>query len=81
MKSRRAKPHRPCRKGKPLNVWLQTTEKENLKLLSAKTGIDQTKLIRRALALLLDAFNRGQLELGFPEPLPEFGSKSEESRL
>ena len=73
MKSRRQKSRRPARKGKPFSLWLQPVEKENLKQLSDKTGVDQTKLVRRGLALLFDAFNRGQLELGFPETLqPEF---------
>lgn len=40
-----------------------------MKQLSEKTGVDQTKLIRRGLALLFEMFNRGQLELGFPEDI------------
>jgi len=64
LKKRRSR--RPARKGKPLTVWLPGTEKEDLERLAAKTGLNQTKLVRRALALLFDAFNRGQLELGFP---------------
>jgi hypothetical protein len=66
MKSKK-KSRRPGRKGKPFSLWLQPLEKENLKQLSDKTGVDQTKLIRRGLALLFDAANRGQLELGFPD--------------
>ena len=65
--ARRRKARRPARNGKAFSLWLQPLEKENLKQLSDKTGVDQTKLIRRGIALLFDAFNRGQLELGFPE--------------
>ena len=72
--ARRQKARRPSRKGKAFSLWLQPLEKENLKQLSDKTGVDQTKLIRRGIALLFDAFNRGQLELGFPEPVqPDVG--------
>jgi ribbon-helix-helix protein len=67
MKSKKQKPRRPARRGKPFSLWLQPLEKQSLKQLSDKTGVDQTKLIRRGLALLFDAVNRGQLELGFPD--------------
>jgi hypothetical protein len=64
---KKQKTRRPIRKGKPFSLWLQPLEKASLKQLSDKTGVDQTKLIRRGLAFLFDAFNRGQLELGFPD--------------
>lgn len=67
MKPRKPKSRQPARRGKPFSLWLQPGERETLKRLSEKTGVDQTKLIRRGLALLFDTFNRGQLELGFPE--------------
>ena len=67
MKSKKQKSRKPRRKGKAFSLYLQPLEKENLKQLSDKTGVDQTKLIRRGLALLFDAVSRGQLELGFPE--------------
>ena len=79
MKPRKSRSRRPARKGKPFSLWLQPLEKENLKHLSDKTGVDQTKLIRRGIALLFDAFNRGQLELGFPDtvgPESSIGAKS-----
>jgi Ribbon-helix-helix domain len=69
MKPKRRKARRPARKGKAFSLWLQPLEKETLKQLSDKTGVDQTKLVRRGIALLFDAFNRGQLELGFPETI------------
>jgi hypothetical protein len=72
MKSKNQRSRRPGRKGKAFSLYLQPLEKENLKHLSDKTGVDQTKLIRRGLALLFDAVSRGQLELGFPDaPRPE----------
>jgi hypothetical protein len=49
------------------NVWLPQNEKQKLEQISEKTGIDQSKLARRALGMLYEAYNRGQLELGFPE--------------
>ena len=79
MKFRRQNSRRPARKGKPFSLWLQPLEKQSLKQLSDKTGVDQTKLIRRGLALLFDAVNRGQLELGFPEnirPESEMGTRN-----
>jgi hypothetical protein len=81
-KLRGRKSRQPARRGRPLSLWLPTAEKESLERLSLKTGIDQTKLVRRGLALLFDAINRGQLELGFPEldrsPTPDLsGLRSE----
>ena len=82
MRARKQKPRQPARKGKPFSLWLQPLEKENLKRLSDKTGVDQTKLIRRGLALLFDAFNRGQLELGFPENVrPRSGFSTRDASL
>jgi Ribbon-helix-helix domain len=69
MKPKKSKSRQPARKGKPFSLWLQPIEKQTLKQLSDKTGVDQTKLIRRGLALLFEKFNRGQLELGFPESI------------
>jgi Ribbon-helix-helix domain len=79
MRSRKSKTRRPARRGKPFSLWLQPNEKETLARLSEKTGVDQTKLIRRGLALLFDTFNRGQLELGFPENVqtqPELSTRN-----
>lgn len=53
------------------SVWLPRDEKYRLQEISRKTGIDQSKLTRKALGLLYDAYNRGQLELGFPDVNPE----------
>lgn len=74
MKLKKQKSHRPARRGSPFSLWLLPLEKENLKRLSDKTGVDQTKLIRKGLALLFDAVNRGQMELGFPDALPRGGA-------
>jgi hypothetical protein len=65
MKPRRTR--RAQRKTVLFNLWLQPEEKQRLEDLSVKTGVDQSKLVRRGLALLFAAFNRGQLELGFPD--------------
>ena len=65
------KPKRPARRTVLFTVWLPRDEKERLEQISLKTGLDQSKLARKALALLYEAYNRGQLELGFPEPKPE----------
>jgi len=82
MKSQKQKSRRPVRKGKPFSLWLQPFEKETLKKLSDKTGVDQTKLVRRGLALLFEAVNRGQLELGFPDiARPESGLSVESELL
>lgn len=82
MKSRKQKSRRPRRTGKAFSLWLQPLEKENLEQLSDKTGVDQTKLVRRGLALLFDAVNRGQLELGFPDTVqPESGLSSRNASL
>lgn len=63
------KPRRSPRKTLLLNVWLEPLQKRRLKQLAETTGLDQSKLVRRALGLLFDAFNRGQLELGFPDSM------------
>lgn len=69
MKIKKHKSRRTTRKTVLFNVWLQPFEREKLERLSAKTGVDQSKLVRRAIGLLFDAFNRGQIELGFPEAI------------
>jgi hypothetical protein len=63
------KPRRSARKAKLFVFWLPPEEKQKLERLSAKTGVDQSKLARRGLGMLFEAYNRGQLELGFPENL------------
>ena len=66
MKSQKRKARRP-RKTVLLNVWLPPDQKQALRQLADRTGLDQSKLVRRALGLLFNAFKHGQLELGFPE--------------
>jgi hypothetical protein len=69
---KKQKPRRSARKNTILfGVWLPRDEKQRLRQISIKTGIDQSKLARRALGLLFEAYNRGQLELGFPETQPQ----------
>ena len=64
---------RITRKRKPNTVLFairfQPEEKQRLEQLAEKTGLDQAKLVRRGLALVYEAFNRGQLELGFPQDM------------
>ena len=68
MKNRKPKNHRSLRRKSVLfGVWLSPEEKRKLLNLASQTGVDQSKLVRRGLQLLFDAFNRGQLELGFPD--------------
>jgi hypothetical protein len=62
-------------------VWLPRDEKERLEQISSKTGIDQSKLARRALGLLFEAYNRGQLELGFPDTRPQSGFGTQNAGL
>ena len=70
VKNHKPKPHRPSRRKTVLfGVWLSPEEKRRLLELAAQTGVDQSKLVRRGLRLLFEAFNRGQLELGFPDTL------------
>jgi len=67
------------RKTELFTLWLPPEQKRRLKDLAARTGVDQSKLARRALGLLFDAFNRGQLELGFPDvvrPEPSLSTKN-----
>lgn len=75
MRSKRQKPRRAYRRKTELfTLWLPAEQKRKLEHLAAKTGVDQSKLARRALVLLFEAFNRGQLELGFPDAMrPESG--------
>jgi hypothetical protein len=62
-------------------VWLPRNEKEKLEWISEKTGIDQSKLARRAFEMLFDAYNRGQLELGFPDTRPQSGLSTQRAGL
>lgn len=75
MKLKRQKPRRAFRRKTELfTLWLPPEQKRKLEHLAARTGVDQSKLARRALGLLFEAFNRGQLELGFPDTVrPESG--------
>ena len=75
MKTKRQKSRRAGRRKTELfTVWLPPELKRRLERLAARTGVDQSKLSRRALELLFEAFNRGQLELGFPDAIrPETG--------
>jgi Ribbon-helix-helix domain len=68
---KKQKPRKSPRKTILFGVWLPRDEKQRLEQISAKTGIDQSKLTRRALGLLFEAYNRGQLELGFPDSQPQ----------
>jgi len=79
MKSKKRKTRRSARKTVLFNVWLQPAERQRLEQLSVRTGVDQSNLVRHALGLLFDAFNRGQLELGFPDairPQSDFGVRN-----
>jgi ribbon-helix-helix protein len=69
------KPRRAARKTVLFAFWLPPEEKQKLEQLSTKTGIDQSKLARRGLGMLFEAYNRGQLELGFPEN-PQYSGAS-----
>jgi hypothetical protein len=70
MKQKKQKNHRSSRRKTELfTLWLPPDQKRQLEHLAARTGVDQSKLARRALGLLFDAFNRGQLELGFPDTM------------
>lgn len=62
-------------------VWLPRDEKERLEQISSKTGIAQSRLARRALGLLFEAYNRGQLELGFPDTQPQPGLETQNAGL
>lgn len=75
MRGKKQKPHRGTRRKTELfTLWLPPEQKRKLEHLAAKTGVNQSKLARRALGLLFEAFNRGQLELGFPDMMrPEAG--------
>ena len=80
MKPKNQKSRRSLRRKTVLfTLWLPPEQKRRLEHLAAKTGLNQSKLARRALGLLFDAFNRGQLELGFPDimrPESSLGTKN-----
>jgi len=70
MKQKKQKTRRSSRrKTKLFTLWLPPEQKRRLEHLAETTGVDQSKLARRALVLLFEAFNRGQLELGFPDAM------------
>jgi hypothetical protein len=78
---KKQKPRRLARKTVLFGFWLPPDEKQKLVRLSAKTGIDQSKLARRGLEMLFEAYNRGQLELGFPEVPQHSGIGSQNATM
>jgi hypothetical protein len=78
---RKQKSQRTSRKTVLFGFWLPPNEKHKLERLAAKTGVDQSKLVRRGLRLLFEAYNRGQLELGFPENLQQTGAGTQNAAL
>lgn len=55
LSSRLSKPQRvPRRSGRLISIWIQPRQKRTLEELADRTGINQSKLVRRALELLFD---------------------------
>ena len=55
------------RKGRLLNVWVSEDQKRRLDHVAATTLVNRSEIVRKALEVLFEQVDRGQLSLGFPE--------------
>jgi Ribbon-helix-helix protein, copG family len=61
------KPNRPKRNNCPINVLVRPDQKERLDSEVNRTDVNQSAIVRRALDLLFEHVDKGQLKLGFSE--------------
>lgn len=65
MRARRA--IKPRRNNCPINVLVRPDQKERLDSEVNRTNVNQSAMVRKALDILFDQIDKGQLKLGFSE--------------
>jgi hypothetical protein len=58
---------KPKRHNCPINVLVRPDQKRRLKSEFDRTNVNQSAMVRKALDLLFDEIDHGQLKLGFSE--------------
>lgn len=58
---------KPTRHNTPVNVLIRPDQKVRLDLEIERTHVNQSAIVRKALDLLFEQMDRGQLKLGFSE--------------
>ncbi len=64
---RGSKHPKPKRRNCPMNVLVRPDQKKRLESEVTRTNVNQSAMVRRALDILFDQIDRGQLRLGFSE--------------
>lgn len=64
---RATKPGRPKRHNCPINVLVRPDQKQRLESEVDRTHVNQSAMVRKALDLLFEHMDSGQLKLGFSE--------------
>lgn len=58
---------KPKRHNCPINVLVRPDQKRRLKVEFDRTNVNQSAMVRKALDLLFNQIDNGQLKLGFTE--------------
>ena len=61
------KPPKPKRHNCPINVLVRPDQKQRLETEVSRTHVNQSAMVRKALDVLFEQIDRGQLHLGFSE--------------
>jgi hypothetical protein len=61
------KAQKPKRNNCPINVLIRHDQKQRLDSEVPRTNVNQSAMVRRALDLLFEQIDKGQLKLGFSE--------------
>ena len=64
---RRTKSARPKRHNCPINVLVRPDQKQRLESEVNRTNVNQSAMVRKALDILFDQMDKGQLRLGFSD--------------
>lgn len=64
---KRIKSVRPKRHNCPINVLVRPDQKQRLETEVTRTNVNQSAMVRKALDILFEQMDKGQLRLGFSE--------------
>jgi len=64
---KRTKSARPKRHNCPINVLVRPDQKQRLESEVNRTNVNQSAMVRKALDILFEQMDKGQLRLGFSE--------------